>query len=148
IGLLVVILLGAFVFVNSYINKSLPQLEGTATIPVQNEVTVMTDENGVPHIKASSLEDLYKAQGYVQAENRMFQMELSRRQASETLSEVVGEGTVSSDKYFRTLGLRRAAEASYDMYSDEAKDVLDWFSEGVNAYIEEAIDEGTLPPEF
>src|SRR5699024_9108130 len=55
---------------------------------------------------------------------------------------------VNNDKYFRTLGLRRAAEKSYDLYSDDAKDVLQWFSDGVNAYIEEATAQGTLPLEF
>lgn len=145
---IVIILLAGIVYVNHYVKQSLPQVDGEIQIPVGEEVTVTTDENGVPHIEASSLEDLYTAQGYVQAQSRMFQMELSRRQASGTLSEVVGSSTVSSDQYFRTLGLRRAAEASYEIYTDDAKEVLDWFSDGVNAYMEQAKKDGTLPYEF
>ncbi|WP_100012443.1 penicillin acylase family protein [Lentibacillus sediminis] len=134
---------------NAYINKSLPELEGTLTLPVlENEVTVVTDANGVPHIKAENEHDLYVAQGYVQAQHRLFQMELSRRQASGTLSEVVGEGMVEQDKYFRSLGLRRAAEESYDTYSEESKDVLQAFADGVNTYIQEAKETDSLPVEF
>lgn len=62
---------------------------------LENEVTVITDEDGVPHIRADNARDLYIAQGYIQADRRMFQMELSRRQASGTLSEVVGEDAVN-----------------------------------------------------
>src|SRR5690625_1739996 len=137
-----------FLYGNHYTKKTLPIVEGTIELPVQQEVIVTTDEHGVPHIQAETLQDLYFAQGYVQAQDRLFQMELSRRQASGTLSEVVGEATVSSDKYFRTLGLRRAAEKSYDIYDEEAIQVLEWFSDGVNAYMEEAKENGTLPIEF
>lgn len=139
---------GGIITLNMYLNKSLPTTEGTAEIPVDEDVEVTTDEDGVPHIKAQSLKDMYTAQGYIQAQSRMVQMDLSRRQASGTLSEIVGEDAVDTDKYFRTLGLRRAAEDSYDMYSDEAKDVLDWFTDGINAYMEEAKENGTLPVEY
>ncbi|MUK90177.1 penicillin acylase family protein [Ornithinibacillus sp. L9] len=146
---MLIITITAFLFVNGYINKSLPKIEGTITLPMlEDEVLVITDEHGIPHIKATSDHDLYIAQGYLQAQNRMFQMELSRRQASGTLSEVVGEAAVNQDKYFRTLGLRRAAEKSYDIYSEENKQVLEWFANGVNAYMEEAIDTNSLPVEF
>ncbi|WP_047984811.1 penicillin acylase family protein [Ornithinibacillus californiensis] len=149
VGILLALVLIAFLFVNAYINKSLPQIEGTIELPgLQDEVVVTTDEHGVPHIRAKNDHDLYMAQGYMQAQNRMFQMELSRRQASGTLSEVVGEAAVDQDKYFRTLGLRRAAEKSYDIYTDESKQVLQWFADGVNAYIHEAKDSNSLPIEF
>ncbi|OZU88214.1 penicillin acylase family protein [Virgibacillus indicus] len=132
-----------------YLNRTLPQLEGTIELSaLEHEVTVITDENGVPHIKAVNEHDLYIAQGYIQAQDRIFQMEMSRRQASGTLSEVVGESAVDHDKYFRTLGLRRAAEKSYDIYTDEAKEVLQLFADGVNLYINEAIENNSLPIEF
>lgn len=149
LGALVIICVGALLFVNGYINRSLPQREGTIELPMLKEkVTVITDENGIPHIKAKNDHDLYIAQGFVQAQNRMFQMEMSRRQASGTLSEVVGEAAIHNDKYFRTLGLRRAAEKSYEIYTDEGIKVLEWFSEGVNAYINQAKQENSLPIEF
>ncbi|WP_404452270.1 penicillin acylase family protein [Virgibacillus necropolis] len=148
-GVLVAVGVILFVFANAYINKSLAQVEGTIELSaLENEVTVITDENGVPHIKAENAHDLYIAQGYIQAQSRMFQMEMSRRQASGTLSEVVGEVAIDHDKYFRTLGLRRAAEESYKIYSDESKQVLQWFADGVNAYIHQAKAENSLPIEF
>src|SRR5699024_12548372 len=97
-----------------FLNKSLPTKEGTAEIPVDEDVEVTTDEDGVPHIKAQYLKDMYTDQGYIQAQSRMVQMDLSRRQASGTLSEIVGKDAVDTDKYLRTLGRRRAAEDSYD----------------------------------
>src|SRR5699024_10551973 len=135
--LIVMIVIGGegIITLNLFLNKSLPTREGTAEIPVVEDVKVTTDQDVVPHRKAKSLKDMYTAQGYMQAQSRMVQMDLSRRQASGTLSEIVGKDAVDTDKYFRTLGLRRAAEDSYDMYSDEAKDVLDWFADGINAYM-------------
>src|SRR5699024_11683319 len=73
---------------------------------------------------------------------------MSRRQQTETLRERIGKASLDSDKYFRTLGLRRAAEKSLELYSDDELAVLEWFSEGVNAYIEEATENGTLPMEY
>lgn len=148
-GIVIILGLIALLFVNAYINRSQAQIEGTINLPnLQKEVIVTTDDSGIPHIQAENEHDLYMAQGYIQAQDRMLQMELSRRQASGTLSEVVGEEAVDTDKYFRTLGLRRAAEASYDKYSDEGKQVLQWFSDGINAHREEAIDHNSLPVEF
>ncbi|SFE22307.1 penicillin amidase [Lentibacillus persicus] len=144
-----VIAILAFIFLNMYINRSIAQVEGEIEMQgLENAVTVITDENGVPHINADNAHDLYMAQGYIQANSRMFQMEMSRRQASGTLSEVVGEASVEQDKFFRTLGLRRAAEASYDIYTEESKQVLQWFADGVNAYIGEAKASNSLPVEF
>ena len=149
LGVLAVIGIVLLVFVNVYINKSLAQTEGTIELPaLENDVTVRTDDSGVPHIQAENAHDLYMVQGYIQAQSRMFQMEMSRRQASGTLSEVAGEASVEQDKYFRTLGLRRAAEASYDIYSEESKRVLQWFADGVNAYIDQAKADNSLPIEF
>ncbi|WP_416054350.1 penicillin acylase family protein [Fictibacillus sp. KU28468] len=131
------------------LRKSLPVVSGTKTVPsLSGTAVAVRDKNGVPHIKAGSLKDLYTAQGYVTAQDRMFQMDLSRRQASGQLSEVIGEKTVEKDRYFRTLGLRRAAEASYELYSSEAKQVLQWYADGVNAYLRDAEKNNSLPIEF
>ncbi len=114
----------------------LPQIEGKLTASgLQAEVTVTRDEEGVPHIVAQNRHDLYFAQGYVQAQDRLFQMDLSRRQASGRLSEIFGERALETDKVFRTLGLRRAAERSLSTYSAEGMAALEAFSAGVNAYI-------------
>ncbi len=147
---IVIILLAALVIGAHYFAaRSLPVTEGEVTLrPLEKQVSVIRDENGVPHIKAGSERDLYIAQGYIQAQDRLFQMDLSRRQASGRLSEVVGESTVDNDKFFRTIRLRSAAEKSFAAYSEEGKQVLSWFAEGVNLYMKEAEEKGTLPLEF
>lgn len=148
-GSILFILLGLLIFANYYIDRSLPVTSGTIKLKgLSKEVTIIRDEDGVPHIQAQNEKDLYMAQGYVQAQDRLFQMDLSRRQASGRLSEVVGEKAVDRDKFFRTFGLRRAAEVSFTAYPDEAKQLLEWYAEGVNAYMEEAKDGGRLPIEF
>ncbi len=149
IGTLIVLAAAVVLFVNVYIGKSKPVIEGTAAVAVlDSDVTVTRDQNGVPHIEAQSDADLYRAQGYVHAQDRLFQMDLARRQASGRLAEVVGAKAIDTDKQFRTFSLRDAAEKSYDTYSDEAKAVLGWYSEGVNAFIQEVKDNGRLSPEF
>lgn len=143
--LLLIILIGATL----YLNRSLPKISGEISLKGLSEpVTVVRDEMGVPHIRAANEHDLYLAQGYIQAQDRLFQMDLSRRQASGRLSEVVGEAAVDRDKYFRTLGLRRAAEDSVQAYSNHGMDVLNAYAEGVNLYIEELRNNGKWPIEF
>ena len=148
-GAILFTLLGILIFANYYIDRSLPLTNGTISMSgLSDEVEVIRDKDGVPHIVAQNEKDLYMAQGYVQAQDRLFQMDLSRRQASGRLSEVVGEKAVDRDKFFRTFGLRRAAEVSYTAYPDEAKQLLEWYADGVNAYMNQAKDKGRLPFEF
>ncbi|MER1998314.1 MAG: penicillin acylase family protein [Lysinibacillus sp.] len=145
VGGLAVLSIVVLIGFNWFIGKSKPVIEGELTVPIlDDEVTVTRDEFGVPHIDASSDADLYRAQGYVQAQDRLFQMDLSRRQASGRLAEVVGEAAVTNDKFFRTFSLRYAAELSWDGYDAQGKQVLEWFAEGVNAFIKE----GNLSYEF
>ena len=149
VGITAVIVMGALIFVNAYIEKSKPVVTGELAADFLDEdVTVVRDEVGVPHITAESDADLYRAQGFVQAQDRLFQMDLARRQASGRLAEVIGEAAVDTDKHFRTFSLRVAAEGSYDGYSDESKKVLHLFAEGVNAFIEKAKQNGELSYEF
>ncbi|QFK69991.1 penicillin acylase family protein [Pradoshia sp. D12] len=149
IAILVVILIIGSLGAVYFVKRPLPQMEGELELlGLHNEVEVLRDQEGVPHIKADDTQDLFFAQGYVQAQDRMFQMDLSRRQASGRLSEVIGEAMLKNDKYFRTLGLRRAAEDSYESYSPEAREILQSFAEGVNAYIKEKKAKGKWPIEF
>ncbi|MGG0642361.1 penicillin acylase family protein [Sporosarcina gallistercoris] len=146
---LVTVAAAALIFVNVYIGKSKAVIEGNVQLSVLDEnVTVTRDENGVPHLDAKSDADLYRAQGYVHAQDRLFQMDLARRQASGRLSEVVGAKAIDTDKQFRTFSLRNAAEKSFDTYSDDAKQVLGWYADGVNEFIEEVKDNGKLSYEF
>ncbi|WP_175989110.1 penicillin acylase family protein [Bacillus sp. Marseille-Q1617] len=149
LGILVFLAGGGIIGVNFYVERSLPLTSGTIALNgLSQDVEVIRDEQGVPHISAETEKDLFIAQGYVQAQDRLFQMDLSRRQASGQLSEIIGKKTVERDKFFRTLGLKRAAEVSYTAYPDEAKQILEWYAEGVNAYMKEAEEEGRLPVEF
>ena len=131
------------------LHKKLPVTSGTLAIPgLKGTVKVYRDTNGVPHIEAKNEHDLFLAQGFVTAQSRLFQMDLSRRQASGTLSEVAGKATVNQDKFFRTLGLRRWAKKSYASYSNHSQAVLQWYADGVNAYINRAEEKGKLPVGF
>lgn len=148
-AILLFLVLAVWLAVTIYLNRLLPQTEGEISLPgLTEEVTVTRDASGVPHIKANNEHDLYLAQGYIQAQDRLFQMDLSRRQASGQLSEVIGDKVLTNDKFFLTLGLRRAAEASYDQYTDSGKATLDYFAEGVNLYMEQVRESGKWPIEF
>lgn len=151
VGLASLVLLAGTLLTYGYwfLQKSLPMTKGELALDgLTQQVSVWRDANGVPHIEAQNQHDLYLAQGFVVAQDRLFQMDLSRRQASGQLSEVIGDKTIERDKFFLTLGLRRAAEASLPIYSPEAKQVMDWYAQGVNAYIQTAEKEGDLPVEF
>src|SRR5699024_345958 len=149
IALILILLLIASSFIfDFYSKKQLPNTSGETVLDVTEEVKITTDNKGVPHVEAANNKDLFFAQGYAQARDRLFQMDLSRRQASGTLSELVGAQAIDNDKYFRTLGLRRAAENSLDIYPDDAKAALNDSTDGVNAFIEEAKEKGNLPLEY
>lgn len=116
-----------------------------ANIPGLGKTSLaITDDQGVPHLVARTDQDLARVQGYVHARDRFFQMDLIRRQASGTLSELFGSGSLNSDVTNRMLGLRLAAERSVDVISDEHREILEAYAEGVNAFI----NEGNLPPEY
>ncbi|MGG2056778.1 penicillin acylase family protein [Lysinibacillus pakistanensis] len=146
---LAVVAIALFIGFTWFMNKSKPVIDGELAVNVlEQDVSVTRDDKGVPHIFAQTDADLYRAQGYVQAQDRLFQMDLARRQASGRLSEIIGEATINSDKHFRTFSLRDAAEKSLSAYDPESKQVLEWFAEGVNAFIAEAKEKNTLSYEF
>ncbi|ATP42068.1 penicillin acylase family protein [Solibacillus sp. R5-41] len=149
IGILIVIGGVAVAGLQIYLSQSKPLIKGEAVVSIlESDVKVTRDEVGVPHIVAQSDADLYRAQGYVQAQDRLFQMDLARRQASGNLAEVIGGAAVNTDKYFRTFSLRHAAERSWDGYDAESKQILEWFAEGVNAFIDEVKGTSKLSYEF
>ena len=109
---------------------------------------VVTDDFGVPHVFAQNAHDLYFMTGFVQARDRLFQMDVTRRQASGTLAELLGPDALASDVQLRTLGLRRAAKRSREAISDDARRELAAYADGVNAFIERAESKGQLPPAY
>ncbi|HET7658566.1 MAG TPA: penicillin acylase family protein, partial [Bacillales bacterium] len=147
--ILLILLSGAYGYGYWTLQKKLPVTAGTLDVPgLSEKVEIYRDAEGVPHIEAKNEHDLFLAQGFVTAQARLFQMDLSRRQASGTLSEIVGDATVSQDKFFRTLGLRRWAKKSFTSYSNHGQDVLQWYADGVNAFINSAEKNGKLPVGF
>ncbi|GAF13545.1 penicillin acylase II [Bacillus sp. JCM 19045] len=149
IAAILILAIGVGIWAYLQVKKPLPQTSGERTVPGLNaEVAVYRDSQGVPHIEAETDQDLYFAQGYVTAQDRLFQMDLSRRQASGQLAEVIGSSMLDQDKFFRTFGLRRAAEASIDAYDAETYSYLQAYADGVNAFMNQAIDAGELPLEF
>ena len=109
-------------------------------------VTVTRDGHGVPTIEAASLDDLFFAQGYVTAQDRLWQMDMMRRYGSGELSEILGEDTLKLDREQRILGLRAAAKKSLEMAGPRDRAFLEAYARGVNAYI--AARGGRLPIEF
>jgi penicillin amidase len=127
--------------------RPLPQLDGAVSVPgISSRVRVIRDERGVPTIEASSLADLFFAQGYVTAQDRLWQMDMMRRSAAGELSEVIGAATVKMDREERILGLRQAAEAAEKNISARDRLFFEGYARGVNAFIESHRDR--LPLEF
>lgn len=120
------------------------------TVQVQGlreRVTVRRDERGIPHITANNEEDLYFAQGYVTAEDRLWQMDLLRRTARGELSEIFGNNALEEDKRHRTLGFTQTADAEVAQATPATRGILEAYARGVNAYIA-SLESRSLPPEF
>ncbi|QYX79442.1 penicillin acylase family protein [Streptomyces akebiae] len=127
---------GAFWSVST-VRASFPQTKGSITLDgLAGPVDVKRDGHGIPQIYASSDEDLFMAQGYVQAQDRFYEMDVRRHMTAGRLSEMFGEGQVDNDEFLRTLGWHRIAEEEYEKtLSAETKKYLDAYAKGVNAYL-------------
>jgi penicillin amidase len=149
--LLVVVVILAVVFGGGYLyltRRAFPQADGTVQLPgLRAPVTIVRDKNGIPHIYAANTHDLFMAQGYVQAQDRLWQMESFRAGIAGNTSQLQPSiGNLETDKFVRTLGWRRAAEADYAAAGDESKAILQAFADGVNAYRD--THAANLPSEF
>lgn len=135
VGLVVALVVAGF-FAVDVVRKSFPQTSGTIDVPgLRSEVTVVRDARGVPQIYADSADDLFFAQGYVQAQDRFFQMDVRRHLAAGRLSEMFGEDTLQTDKVVRTLGWHQIAEREVADLDPRTTRYLNAFSAGVNAYV-------------
>jgi len=129
-----------------YLRQSLPQVDGELRLAgVVAPVDVLRDQYGIPHIYAASIEDAVFALGLVHAQDRLWQMEMNRRIAAGRLSEVVGAGGLEIDRFLRTLGVRRAAEANLKALDADTLRLLDAYARGVNAFL---ATDPVLPVEF
>ncbi len=126
-----------FIIFQAFFRMAVPDYNGTLTLKgLQSTVEVRTDGKGVPHIYADNEQDLFFAQGYIMARERLFQMDMARLAARGELSTLLGDLTVDKDRFLRTIGLRRQAKKSYPAMSSEARQILIAFSKGVNSYIQ------------
>jgi penicillin amidase len=139
VGLVVLMLVGSvagvWVFTDA-LHASYPQTSGTLGIKgLSAPVTVQRDANGIPQIYAHTSADLFLAEGYVQAQDRFWQMDVNRHVTSGTLASLLGSSGVHVDKLVRTLGWRTAAEQSYAQLKPDTKAYLTAYSQGVNDYL-------------
>ncbi len=145
--ILIVVLIAIIILSHKFITKSHPKLEGEIKLDMLiDSVYIYRDENGIPHIFTKNEHDLYFALGYVTAQDRLWQMDLSRRIASGKLSEIFGVQTIEIDKIFRTLGLANIAQRMQRYLSEKSIEILKLYSDGVNYFIR--THKGKYPIEF
>jgi len=126
---------------NNFQKEGEIRLEG-----LEKPVTIMRDENGMAYIYADTIEDAFMAYGFVSAQDRLFQMELTRLFATGRISELVGEKAVPLDTRMRTIGFLRNARKHTALLGDASRAIFERYLEGVNAYIRTRTD--TFPLEF
>jgi penicillin amidase len=142
-----VILAGLVGWGYSVAHSALPQLDGQLQVSgLSAPVTVTRDSHGVPTIDAASLPDLFFAQGFVTAQDRLWQMDVMRSFGSGELSEILGPDTLKHDREQRLLGLRAAAKKAFETASPRDRSFFEAYARGVNAYI--SAQAGHLPIEF
>ncbi len=119
------------------VRRPFPQVEGSARVPgLTGEVEVVRDERGIPQLYADTTADLMAAQGYVQAQERFYEMDVRRHMTAGRLSELFGEDTLEIDEFVRTLGWRNVAEQELPLLEPQTRAALDAYAVGVNAYLE------------
>jgi penicillin amidase len=129
------------------VQRSLAQTTGSARLEgLSANATVTRDTYGVTHIEAANIHDLYAAEGYVHAQDRLFQMFYFRALGEGRFAEAFGQSAVSADIFLRTIGLRRAAEEDLKVLSPDVRQALEAYSSGVNAFVHSHSDR--LPLEF
>lgn len=130
-----------------YVWRAQPSLDGEWRVPGLNQtVRVLRDEADVTHIHAQTPQDAWFTLGYVHAQERAWQLAFNRRIMHGTLSEILGPATLETDRLMRTLDIMGAAERQYRNLPDPAREALQRYSDGINAFFKHASQ--ALPPEF
>jgi penicillin amidase len=138
---------GFLLWLRAVTRAALPQLDGdTSATGLAAPVTVRRDAHGVPHIDAASDDDLFFAQGYVAAQDRLWQMDTFRRNSEGTLAEVLGHALLLHDETQRVLQIAPVSQRVYDHLAPRERAFLDDYARGVNSFIARHAD--SLPPEF
>ncbi len=144
---ILLIILGFLLFFPGYFFFSKPKYKGNVSVQgLKEEVKILTDTWGVPHIYADTEKDLFFACGYIHANERMWQMDITRRTGYGRLSELFGEALLERDIYVRVMGLKEAALKDYEQLPPEVKDMLAAYSQGINAWLNSR--KWKWPPEF
>lgn len=129
-----------FLIVIYFYTSSQSKYTGSITLSgLKKSVTIHRDQYGIPHIKALTDEDAFFALGYVHAQDRFWQMEFQKHIAQGTLSELFGEATIEQDKFLRTFGFYRAAISGWDALSAQTKNIINSYTAGINAFIDQDI---------
>lgn len=127
--------------------RRLAQIEGTISLPeLDQPVEILRDRWGVAHIYAQTVHDLFFAQGFVAAQDRLYQIEIWRRTGAGELAEILGPDYVSRDRIARLVRYRGDMAAEWASYSPQSKEIAKAFTSGINAYVER--NRGNLPIEF
>ena len=146
-GVLLLLVLAGLGWLYSVAHSALPQLDGELQVPgLGASVTILRDDHGIPTIDAASFDDLFFTQGYVTAQDRLFQMDGMRRFAAGELAEVVGPGVLEHDRQQRILGMRLAARKTIETISADDRARVEAYARGVNAFITSHLNH--LPIEF
>ena len=146
IGLITVIVVGIGWFL-SVARSALPELDGPLPVAgVSAPVSVTRDGHGVPTIESATLDDLFFSQGYVTAQDRLFQMDLMRRAATGEFAEIFGDIALEHDRRQRILGIRATAEKGLQSATNDDRQQFSAYARGVNAFINSHRDK--LPLEF
>ncbi|MGO4593390.1 penicillin acylase family protein [Leifsonia sp. 2TAF2] len=120
------------------VTRSFPQTSGSVDVPgLTQPVTVYRDDAGVPQLYASTADDLFRAQGYVHAQDRFWEMDFRRHVTSGRLSEMFGASQVPTDTFIRTLGWRRVAEQEVKLLDPTSLRYYQDYADGVNAYLKQ-----------
>ncbi|MEE8353986.1 MAG: penicillin acylase family protein, partial [Dehalococcoidales bacterium] len=126
--------------------RGLPKVNGRLRAAgLEKSVAVIRDRWGCPHVNARTEHDVWFAQGFCHGQDRLWQLERTRRFARGTLSEILGEALIPIDRRYRRLGIRRVSDRDWPQLDDAARGILQAFSDGVNAAIDSMRQ---LPPEF
>src|SRR5580658_2776489 len=136
-------LVAAFGVVYWFALRPLPQRSGSIEAPVAAPVQVAFDARGVPHIRAAGIDDALFTQGYVTAQDRLWQMEALRRFSAGDLAEVIGPSALEADEEARRLRIRRIAEEAYVTLPAGDRAAAAAYARGVNYFI--ATHLGNLP---
>jgi penicillin amidase len=143
--------LGGAWWLDHAMRAALPQLDGLVNLPeLSAPVTVRRDAHGVPHIQAASLDDLFEAQGYVTAQDRLWEMDMARRMAAGDTAEILGPSQIAHDRMQRVLQMRPTAERLTASLNPRDRRYFEDYTRGVNAFIYAAThaNGGHLSPEF